>query len=212
MKFRLSALNIVRHKNYYMKKVFSFALMLLLSISVFSQEKEKEEKEKGFKKENVFIGSGINLGFFNGFILGLNPEIGYSLNKFLDAGVSTNVNYITQNDGPTTYRQFTLGGGPFVRIWPVRMIFIGGQFEYNSIKYSVKNGGVISNRQKYSAPSFLVGGGYGSRNMGQSQFYTSIMVDVLRNPKSPYIDSYGRMSPVLRTTFTFYLKSKSQRR
>jgi hypothetical protein len=195
-----------------MKKVFSFALMLLLSISVFSQE--KEEKEKGFKKENVFIGSGINLGFFNGFILGLNPEIGYSLNKFLDAGVSVNFNYITQNDlyNPITYRQFTVGGGPFVRVWPVRMIFLGSQFEYNSIKYSEKNNGNISNREKRSAPSLLVGGGYGSRNMGQSQFYTSIMVDVLRNPKSPYIDNFGRMSPVLRTTFTFYLKPKSQRR
>lgn len=194
-----------------MKKiVLLLSFFSLIISSVFAQE----EREKGFKKEQLFLGTGINLGFFNGFILGVNPEVGYSLNRFIDVGVATNVNYITQNDmySAVTYRQFVVGGGPYVRVWPVNMIFLGGQFEYNNISYSMKNNGAVSNKINYSAPSILVGGGYGNRFVGQSQFYTSIMVDVLRDPQSPYVDTYGRLQPVFRTTFLFYLKPKNQRR
>ena len=196
-----------------MKKSLFFFLMLMTSLFSFAQNTEDEEKDKGFKRDQLFIGSGINLGFFNGFIIGLNPEIGYSLNRFVDVGIGTNVNLITQNDqnSPTTYRQWTLGGGPFVRIWPVNMLFIGGQFEYNSISYSAKSGGDIVFKEKLTAPSILVGAGYGNRTIGGNQFYTSIMVDVLRNPNSPYIDSYRRLQPVFRTTFLFYFKPKRER-
>ena len=196
-----------------MKKSLFFLLMLLTSFLSFAQNAEEDEKEKGFKRDQLFIGTGVNLGFFNGFIVGLNPEIGYSLNRFVDVGIGTNVNLITQNDpnSPTTYRQWTFGGGPFVRVWPVNMLFIGGQFEYNSIAYSVKSGGDIVFKENRNAPSILVGAGYGNRTIGGNQFYTSIMVDVLRNPNSPYIDSYRRLQPVFRTTFLFYFKPKRVR-
>jgi hypothetical protein len=196
-----------------MKKSLFFLLMLLTSLFSFAQDREDEGKEKGFKRDQLFIGSGINLGFFNGFILGLNPEIGYSLNRFVDVGIGTNVNLITQNDpnSPTTYRQWTFGGGPFVRIWPVNMLFIGGQFEYNSISFSQRMDGNVTYKEKLTSPSILVGAGYGNRILGGNQFYTSIMVDVLRNPNSPYIDSYRRLQPVFRTTFLFYLKPKRER-
>ncbi|MFT3846841.1 MAG: hypothetical protein QM725_17400 [Lacibacter sp.] len=192
-----------------MKKIIAVICFLIVTgLQTYAQ------KEKGFDKEKVFVGTGINLGFFNGFILGLNPEIGYSLNRFIDAGVATNMNYITQNDpySSLTYRQFAFGGGPFIRIWPASMFFIGGQFEYNSINYSVKENGVVTGREKFNAPSILVGGGYGNRLIGQSQFSTSIMVDILKADHSPYIDSYGRLQPVFRTTFTFYLRDRKRGR
>lgn len=192
-----------------MKKIILVSLLLFTAILSFSQE-----EAKGFKKENLFIGSGINLGFFNGFILGLNPEIGYSLNKFVDVGVATNFSYITQNyiSSPATDRLLIIGGGPYIRFWPVNMIYLGGQFEYNAVSFSTKSDGLVYNKSKFSAPSVLVGGGYGNRFIGQSQFYTSIMVDVLKDPKSPYIDQYNRLQPVFRTAFLFYLRPKNQRR
>jgi hypothetical protein len=196
-----------------MKKALLLTLLLSASLFSFAQYGKDDEKEKGFKRDQLFIGTGINLGFFNGFVLGLNPEVGYSLNRFVDVGIGTNVNLITQNDpnSPTTYRQWTFGGGPFVRIWPVNMLFIGGQFEYNSILYSVKSGGAIVYKENRTAPSILVGAGYGNRTIGGNQFYTSVMVDVLRNANSPYIDQYSRLQPILRTTFLFYLKPKRAR-
>ncbi|MGQ0740076.1 MAG: hypothetical protein ACT4OJ_13585 [Bacteroidota bacterium] len=192
-----------------MKKIILSLLLLTTSVSILhAQDKQKDKKEKGgWKPDHLFIGSGINLGFSNGFIIGLNPEVGYSINKVLDAGIATNLTYITQRDqfSNSTGRYLALGGGPVVRIWPVRMIFLGGQYEYNWITYSEKINGVVGDKLKLNAGSLLVGLGYGNRVIGQSQFYTSIMIDALNDPNSPYRDQFGRVLPVFRTGFIFYL-------
>lgn len=39
--------------------------------------------------------------------------------------------------------------------------------------------------------------------IGQSQFYTSIMIDAMNDPDSPYRDQFGRVLPVFRTGFIF---------
>jgi hypothetical protein len=85
------------------------------------------------------------------------------------------------------------------------MIFIGGQFEYNDITLREVTDGVTTYKEKADASSFLVGLGYGSRVIGQNQFYTSIMIDALNDINSPYRDQYGRVLPVFRTGFIFYL-------
>ncbi|MFO0414430.1 MAG: hypothetical protein ACK50E_02165 [Bacteroidota bacterium] len=187
-------------------------LAFLFLIFIISQTAVSQEK--GFDRRRVFIGSGINLGFFNGFILGLNPEVGYTVGKVLDVGISTNFTLITQNDpfSPNRDRLVTLGGGPFLRIWPLSQFFVGGQFEFNSISFTRNANGVLVFKDRRTAPSLLVGGGYGSRFIGQSQFYTSILVDVMGDPNSPYTDQFGRMQPVFRTAFTFYLKERNQSR
>jgi hypothetical protein len=194
-----------------MKKTI-LSLLLLAGISnVLFAQKEKEEEEKGgWKSDHLFLGTGLNLGFSNGFIIGLNPEVGYSINKFIDAGIATNLTYITQRSlyANSSIRYLAVGGGPFVRIWPVNMIFVGGQYEYNSISESQKTDGVITGKFKAKANSLLLGLGYGSRTIGQSQFYTSIMIDALNDINSPYRDQYGRVLPVFRTGFIFYLGRK----
>lgn len=195
-----------------MKKII-LSVVLIISASTFLQAQDEEEKEKGgWKKDHLFIGSGINLGFSNGFIIGLNPEIGYSINKIIDAGIATNVTYVTQRSQAlnSSIRYLAVGGGPFVRIWPIRSIFLGGQYEYNKISVSQKDNGVITDRAKASASSFLVGAGYGSRNIGQTQFYTSVMIDAMNDINSPYRDSFGRVLPVFRTGFIFYFGRKSK--
>jgi hypothetical protein len=190
-----------------MRKLTFLFLIILLAQTAFSQEKK-------FDRRRIFVGSGINLGFFNGFVLGLNPEVGYTVGQILDVGVSTNFTLITQNDpySPATDRLITLGGGPFVRIWPMNQFFLGGQFEYNRISFRRRISGFPEENFKMNAPSLLVGAGYGTRFVGQSQFYTSIMVDVLGDQNSPYIDQFGRMQPIFRTAFTFYLKGKNAKR
>lgn len=189
-----------------MKKLILSFMLSAVVVSLYAQEEEEEEKG-GWKKDHLFIGTSLNLGFSNGFIIGLNPEIGYSINKFIDAGISTNFNYVTQRyqNIDASLRYMAIGGGPFVRVWPVRMIFIGGQYEYNSIKLSEKVGGTVTYRENHTASSLLVGAGYGNRMIGESQFYTSIMIDALKDEYSPYRDQYGRVLPVFRTGFIFYL-------
>lgn len=195
-----------------MKSSLFLLLMLITSVVSFAQYKGEEEKERGFKREQLYIGTGLNVGFSQGWILGLNPEVGYSLNNFLDAGIATNINYITQNLGSGySYKFFAFGGGPYLRGWIINQFFVTGQYEFNRIteKYKDPYGTV---RTTYTSPSLLVGAGYGSRQIGRSQFFTSIMVDVLRNPNSPYIDRQtSSMLPVFRTSFMFYLRPKKER-
>ena len=137
--------------------------------------------------------------------------MGYSINNILDAGIAFNFTYVTQRSQQSNYslRYTAIGGGPFIRLWPARMLFIGSQFEYNSIGISEKLNGVVSKLQSATAPSLLLGVGYGNRVVGQSQFYTSIMIDALKDPNSPYRDQYNRILPVFRTGFIFYLGRKS---
>lgn len=187
------------------KLILLLMLTTLVVVNLYAQE--EEEEKGGWKKDHLFIGTSLNLGFSNGFIIGLNPEIGYSINKFIDAGISTNFNYVTQRyqNVDASLRYMAIGGGPFVRIWPVRMIFLGGQYEFNSIKLSEKVGGTVTYKENHTASSLLVGAGYGNRMIGESQFYTSIMIDALNDEYSPYRDQLGRVLPVFRTGFIFYL-------
>ena len=191
-----------------MNKYFIFGLLCFLHLGVFAQMRNQEMPSNG--REQIFVGSGLNLGFFNGLILGLNPEVGYSLNRFVDVGIATNLTYITRNYGNGSDRQFIAGGGPYLRLWPINSFFVGGQFEYNYVSFSNVSNNVVTNRIRFGAPSMLAGIGYGTRFVGRSQFYTSIMVDVLNDPQSPYIDAMGRKEPVFRTAFTFYLRSKGR--
>lgn len=195
-----------------MKRSILLFMFGLVTVTAFSQREEEEEKG-GWKTNHLFVGSGLNLGFSNGFIIGLNPEVGYSINRFIDAGIATNLTYITQRSqfSNSSLRYLAMGAGPFVRIWPARMIFIGGQYEYNAITVKEIESGVTVSKQKNNAGSLLVGLGYGTRIIGQSQFYTSIMIDALNDINSPYRDFYGRVLPVFRTGFLFYLGQRNER-
>jgi hypothetical protein len=191
------------------KKLITLFVVSFLFTAAMAQD---EEEKRGFNANRVFIGSGVNLGFSNGFIIGLNPEFGYSLSEVIDVGIATNLTYVTQRYQSVniTARYLALGGGPFLRIWPIQQIFIGGQFEYNKISYSEKTDAGIINKAKASAPSLLLGLGYGTRNIGRGQFYTSVMIDAMKDFNSPYRDQFGRILPVFRTGFSFYLGRKKE--
>lgn len=196
------------------KKIGLPALMLLCTLGTFAQEVVDEEKGK-FKKERIFLGTSLNLGIANSsFNVGINPEIGYSITKWLDAGVSLNINYFSQNASDFSnirYRNFNLGGGPFMRIWPVNFLHLQVQPEYNWISSSQKN--VFTNQTnsfKYSAESLLVGIGYGSRAIGNSYSYVTLMIDILQNVNSPYRDQFNDPLPVFRAGFGIYLNRKGQ--
>ena len=206
-----------------MKKILISLSLTALTVYSFGQEEGDEEKGK-FKKENLFIGGGIGLGlggWNQGFNVGVNPEFGYSVAPWLDAGISTNVNYFSfraQVNNGIRQRSLNLGVGAFTRLYPIRGFFIQALPEYNWITTNLKNmnfGGTGETYKiKQEAPSLLLGVGYGTRNIGHSNFYTAIMFDVGDNSASPYIGSLGSRRfklPVLRTGFNIYLGQKRQR-
>jgi hypothetical protein len=174
--------------------IFSFCVT---TVSVWAQD-EGEESEKGFKKENLFTGGSITLSFFNGqTIIGANPVFGYKLAKWVDAGLSLNFLYNQSRDYyefDDRVKQTVIGPGVFTRLYPVKFLFVQAQFEhnFNTVKYIPSPGSVnfTEDKAKVDANSLLVGGGFaqGRQDGSNSFFYFSVLVDVLKNVNSPYVN------------------------
>lgn len=199
-----------------MKKILFIASLFMFASPSFAQDEEGDENgtTTGFKKENLYIGGGLNLGGGNGsFTIGVLPEVGYSITKWLDAGISFNVNYQTQRVEDfygnvfAKYRATTYGTGAFIRIWPLNFLHVTVQPEYN---WMTINQIEVTNNQKTTyksqAESLLIGVGYGSREIGRQLSYLTIMIDLARNINSPYRDQNNHAQPVFRTGMGFYLR------
>jgi hypothetical protein len=183
------------------------ALFFFFCISVVAvKAQDEEEKERGFKKENLFTGGSISLGFSNNtFSAGGNPVFGYSIANWLDAGVVVNYNYTSYRDFPgfdDKLRQSVYGGGGFMKVYPVRFIFLQGQLEHNIIRQkAIYANGVSPDIVKASSNSLLVGGGYTTSRFpgsGQPHFYLAVLFDVMNETYSPYTDAAGRVIPIFR--------------
>ncbi|MGI8637765.1 MAG: hypothetical protein ACR2KZ_20380 [Segetibacter sp.] len=193
-----------------MKRIIIVLGTLLLTVSLFAQQEEGSHK---FRRDNIFIGGAIGLGLSNGgFSAGANPEIGYTIAQWLDAGFSTNFNYYSYSaeyNRGVRQRSFNYGAGVFVRAFPIRNVFLQVLPEYNRINTNLRD--AYSGQQvtyKHEAPSLLLGVGYASRDVGRSSFYTVIMFDAGSNENSPYIGHLGTKQPILRTGFNFYLRPR----
>jgi hypothetical protein len=191
-----------------MKKLFGIFILLQLTISCFAQSDSTEKH--GFRKDHLFTGGSLNLAFGNGsFGIGVGPLFGYNVTNWLDAGVAINYNHFRQKDYPTVgdkYIQNVYGGGPFVRIFPVRFLFAQAQFEHNFIDLKVDySGGTPTDKLHLNSDNFLIGAGYTSgRATGgvQSAYgYLSILFDVMDDPNSPYKDGVNGKQPIIRAGF-----------
>lgn len=195
-------------------------LLLPFCLQAFAQQKE-DEPMPGFKKEKLFSGGSVNVGFSGNYTaLGATPQLGYSLTDWLDAGVNFNFNYISQRDNfvrGDKLRQTTYGPGAFVRLFPISMIFATAQYEYNFIQQKyipVSAANQPSEKSTLSAGSLLVGGGYaGGRQKGNNTYYfISVMWDLSGEANSPYIDDLGRSTPVIRAGYNIGLFQGRNRR
>ncbi|MBS1947627.1 MAG: hypothetical protein JST47_07645 [Bacteroidetes bacterium] len=211
-----------------MKKRFAFAfsLALIFSMTVSAQHTppqvntysdEAGDEGRGFKKDHLFIGGSLNLGFSSYvFNVGGAPEVGYSFNKWLDGGMLININYTSERADPyynnnTRTRVFNYGIGAFGRFYPLPFLFLQAEPEYNWTRYTQRYMG--SPQQGYpsthqQAASLLLGIGYGQRMVGQSSFYIALMFDALSNYGSPYRDLNNVAVPVLKAGFDFYLRPR----
>ena len=188
------------------KLVIFFFIALVISLNTKAQE--EEEKEKMPFKQKLFTGGTISLAFYsNTFLIGGSPVLGYSITNWADLGIVINYNYIVYRD----YRVFddrlkqqNFGGGPFVKLYPLRFIFAQAQYEYNFLRLKYippPNSGYAEEKDGLEARSFLVGGGYTTGRMGRGgspHYYLAILFDVLHEPGSPYTDAYGRSIPIIR--------------
>lgn len=199
-----------------MKKAIIILLLLPGFYNSMAQDERdlKEEKKEGFKKENLFVGGDITLGFGNSYTsLGASPYFGYSFNKYIDVAASFNYIYTSQRDiviYGDKVRQTQYGPGAFVRVYPLKFLFAQAQFEHNFIKLkylAVANSGYLSSTDRIDANSFLVGAGYagGRSEDDKSFYYISISWDLIRDKNSPYVDGLGRAVPIIRAGYNIAL-------
>lgn len=188
-----------------MKRLF-LAFFFISSVQLLSAQEDTTGERRGFKKENLFAGGTVSLGFgSNYFQIGANPMFGYSLNRFVDAGLVVNYLHTAYRDysfAVERLRQNLYGGGVFARVYPVHFLFAHGQIEHNfiALKALPYNGGAA---EKYheSATSLLVGPGYTTGRqpgVGGAYGYLSVMWDLMDDENSPYVDNVGRKIPVIR--------------
>lgn len=200
-----------------MKRILMLSLSTILILSYTYAQTTKDEEEEikgGFKKENLFVGGNIALGFGQGsFSFGLGPYFGFSINKYVDVAVSLNYNYISQRDYHylgDKLRNSVIGPGGFVRIYPVKFLFAHAQYEQNFFKakyFPPPNSFYQVEEDKLSVGSLLVGPGFASGRDADNKtfYYISVLFDVAKNINSPYIDGSGRLNPIIRAGYNIAL-------
>lgn len=191
------------------KLIILTAAFLSITTTIFAQE----QKEKTvYEPSDWFTGGSVSLGIGNGsFNAGLHPHFGYTAAKWIDFGSVVNFEYQSQRDGYNNkYRTTVYGLGAFTRIFPIHFLFIQAQPEYNFIaqKYIPYNAGATY-KQTLHATSVLVGGGYTTSRSGKNSFtYLSILVDIVKDVNSPYVDGYGNLLPIIRAGINIGLNRK----
>ena len=206
-----------------MKKKFVYLILFALCNSITVNAQEVVETMPSLNVNPIFIGGNLVIGGGAGsFQLGLNPEMYKRVNDYVDIGAATNLFF--QSFNPTisnglpgvSSRSFQLGAGAFTRIWPLEKFFIQIQPEYNYTWSRFKDRGTeginagASRSIRFGAESLLAGIGYGTRSEN-GMTYFSVMIDLLKNPNSPYRDGYNRAEPIIRAGFAFpILRSKRE--
>ncbi len=203
-----------------MKKKLIYLMLFALSNSIFLKAQEVIKTMPSMNVHPIFIGGNVVIGGGAGsFQIGLNPEMYKRVNDYVDIGAATNLFFqsfnptISSGLSGTSSRSFQLGVGGFTRIWPIEKFFIQVQPEYNYTWSRFKDRGTesvnagASRSIRFGAESLLAGIGYGTRSEN-GMTYFSVMIDLLKNPNSPYRDIYNRADPIIRAGFTFPIRSK----
>lgn len=185
-----------------MKKVVIVLGLIGSFYAVKGQDEEKsaDERKGKFKKENLFTGGGaiVSIGNYS-TVLGASPVLGYSINKWLDAGISFNFTYASSRGvysngysyvvSDDKVRETDFGPGIFARVYPVKFLFINIQAEENFISQKRIYANSPTEKYKVSATSLLLGIGYanGRQGVGDFYYYISVLADVAGNVNSPYV-------------------------
>ena len=206
-----------------MKKKFIYLILIALSNSIIANAQDVVKTMPSMNVNPIFIGGNLVIGGGAGsFQLGLNPEMYKRVNDYVDIGAATNLFFqsfnptITNGLPGVSSRSFQLGAGAFTRIWPLEKFFIQIQPEYNYTWSRFKDRGTeginagASRSIRFGAESLLAGIGYGTRSEN-GMTYFSVMIDLLKNPNSPYRDGYNRADPIIRAGFAFPILSAKKK-
>lgn len=175
-----------------MKRICLFAVLLFSVNVALAQSPYRVDTARGFDPSKLMIGGNFGFAFGDYSLVNVSPLVGYRFSPKFAAGVSINAQFTWEKYYSNGYRvkdnSTILGGGIWGRYYPLEMLFLHAQPEYNSI--SLKTQLYTDPRQnfkeRYSAPSLLLGGGYAQPIGGSSALVIMLLYDVLQDENSPY--------------------------
>lgn len=188
-----------------MKKITGTILALsICSLGVFAKEaatepadSKPEEESKQWKPsepksqtsimDKLFFGGYIRLSFGNYSVIGIEPMVGYRVNKKFSTGVKLRYDYIRDDRYAETQTSSNYGGSVFGRYRITPKFY--AQLEPAMYNYELfyVNGGNISSEREW-VPYLFAGGGVRQPLGGKAWVYGEIMFDLLMDDKSPYDD------------------------
>jgi hypothetical protein len=149
---------------------------------------------KGFDRSRLILGGSLGMVFGDYTNVELSPLVGYRFSDYIAGGVNINAQYGSfrsrdYNDNTLQRDKYTIfGGGIWGRVYPIPMLFVHIQPEYNFISqtstyyYDPKQ----TLKSSYAVPSLLVGAGYTQSVGGRVGIGISILYDVIQDNRSPY--------------------------
>jgi len=155
---------------------------------------------KGFDPSRLVLGGSLGMVFGDVTNVDISPLVGYRFSDYIAAGVNLNAQYgqFKSRDyytGNTTQRdKYTIfGGGIWGRVYPLPMVFIHVQPEYNFVTQNstvyLDNNEKQTYKTNYGVPSLLVAAGYTQSVGGRVGIGISILYDVIQDDRSPYNNS-----------------------
>jgi hypothetical protein len=174
-----------------------FAAMMLVSVSLFAQqpdstaysspdEQQQRQKPKSSSSlaERLYFGGSVGFSFGDYSRISVTPMIGCRLTKMWSVGVRAGYEHIKDERYAETLTSDNYGGSAFLRFRPIPQLYLHGEYAYYSYKFQTAN--FESDREW--VPFLFAGGGYVQQISPRVSAFVEVLVDVLRDDRSPYED------------------------
>ncbi|MGO4290058.1 hypothetical protein [Chitinophaga sp. RAB17] len=182
-------------------KRFLICFFLLAAVQLAHGQYYKTDTltHKGFDRSKLILGGSLGVVFGDYTNVDISPLVGYRFSEYIAAGINVNaqygqyksIDYVT--DRTIQRDKYTIfGGGVWGRVYPLPMLFIHIQPEYNFVTQSSTVYDTPGRDDKrtfktnYGVPSLLIGAGYTQSVGGRVGIGISILYDVLQDSRSPY--------------------------
>jgi len=155
---------------------------------------------KGFDPSKLILGGSLGAVFGDYTNVDVSPLVGYRFTQYIAAGVNLNAQYgqyrsrdFYTNETIQRDKYTIFGAGIWGRVYPLPMLFVHIQPEYNfvtqSSTYYAGSNVKQTIKTNYAVPSLLLGAGYTQSVGGRVGVGISILYDVLQDNRSPYNNS-----------------------
>lgn len=169
--------------------------------------KKKEQHKKGFDPSRIVLGGGIGFSLTDEITtFSISPVVGYRVLDKLAVGIGGGYQYFQQKDffsvtdqnGFQSYydlKASITSVSVWVRYMPFKHLIVHAEYEHNFFSFNNYGfdpngtGNIVPYKERYNAPSVLLGIGYRQPIGANTSMFLMGMYDVVQDKYSPYGNS-----------------------